>query len=103
MRTASMLVVGTPGHTRPHLLLTMAATSLARERTLDVRLRHRRLARVTIPTGGAHKLVRVSIPAGRGVARLQLRARPMAESAKVVNPADSRKLSISVADVRITP
>ena len=36
-------------------------------------------------TGGAHELVRVSIPAGRG-AQAGLRARPMAESAKVVNP-----------------
>ena len=102
MGTTSTLLVGTAGVRRPRARLNLAARSLARERSLDFHLGRRRLARLTVPTGGPYEPFRVPIPAGRGVARLELRASPPAESATVVNPADTRQLAVSVADVQVT-
>lgn len=80
--------------------LEFAAASLAKPRTLTVRLADRVVARAELPRVGARR-VRVILPAGGGA--LTFAARPGASAASEVSPDDKRLLAVQVSDLTVRP
>lgn len=98
MGTRASLTVRGSGARR----LEFAASTLARPRTLTVRLGRRVVARAELPRVGARRL-RVRLPARLAAARLVLVASPGASPASEVSPRDDRLLAVQVSDVTLEP
>jgi hypothetical protein len=97
MGTDAAVTVGEVGVRRKVITLETSVISLALPRRLTVTLMGRVIARITAPARSQAPFT-IRIPAGKGVAQLELRAAPAAASASQVTPGDMRVLAIRLRE-----
>lgn len=98
----ALLLIGAEGSARPPLWLQFKATSLSMPRDLTVTAEGLQLAEVrAIPADFEFVDVRVSLPPGDGVLRVEMDTRPGATPAAAVTPIDDRELAIAVAGLEL--
>jgi hypothetical protein len=103
MGTHGKLEVGDAGENRPALLVTADTTSFGRDRSLSVRVDGGPASVLLVPSGSRFARLEIPIAAGVGPATITLDTDPPADPASTVNPADSRLLGISLANVELVP